>query len=335
MLGGEQHDGRHEQAHSDSESDEHCHGVTLYGRRQMRWNLCLAGLAASWGLIAVLVAAVELEATVLAFARLAIAALTLALVAVAARRTDLLSPAGALRGLVALGIVQGMHWLLFFEAAKRGSVALAVLTFYAAPILIALIAPFVLPEQRSGIVAVALVAGAAGVALVSIGGGLDGGAASAAALACGLGAAATFAALVLLSKRLLLARVHPLTVAFWDCAVGALAVAPFLLMASRIVPRGVGEWGTVLLLGVVFTGLSTLAYASLLRRVTAQAAGLLTFLEPVAGAALAWTLLDQPLGVATIAGAGLVLAGGAVVVLVGPDGSGASEAAPPVGSGSP
>ena len=28
---------------------------------------------------------------------------------------------------------------------------------------------------------------------------------------------------------------------------------------------------------------------------TAQAAGLLTFLEPVAGAILAWALLDQPL----------------------------------------
>jgi drug/metabolite transporter (DMT)-like permease len=123
------------------------------------------------------------------------------------------------------------------------------------------------------------------------------------------------------------------TVAFWDCAVGALAVAPFLALATRIVPDGAEEWATVLLLGVVFTGLSTLAYASLLRRVTAQAAGLLTFLEPVAGALLAWALLDQALAPATLAGAALVLVAGAVVVVIGPDGSGASEAAAPVGSG--
>lgn len=298
----------------------------------MRWSVLLAGLAASWGLIAVLVAAVDLEATVLAFARLAVAALTLALVALLARRAHLLAPGGALGALVVLGVVQGAHWLLFFEAAKRGSVALAVLTFYAAPILIAAVAPFVLPERRSAVVAVALAAGAAGIALVSLGGGLDGAAASPDAIACGLGSAATFAVLVLLSKRLLLAEVHPLTVAFWDCAVGALAVAPFLLAASRVVPEGAGEWATVLLLGVVFTGLSTLAYAALMRRVTAQSAGLLTFLEPVAGAALAWALLEQPLGAATLAGAVLVLAGGVTVVLFGPDGSGASEAAAPLGS---
>jgi drug/metabolite transporter (DMT)-like permease len=299
----------------------------------MRWNLLLAGLAASWGLIAVLVAAVDLDATVLAFGRLAIAAVTLAVVAVLARRLDLLAPGQALGGLLLLGVVQGAHWLLFFEAAKRGSVALAVLTFYAAPFLIALVAPFVLPERRSPIVLVALAAGAAGIALVAVGGGLGGEAASLLALACGLGSAATFAVLVLLSKRLLVARVHPLTVAFWDCLAGAVVVSPFLLHATRVVPTGSGEWGTLLLLGVVFTGLSTLAYASLMRRVTAQAAGLLTFLEPVAGALLAWALLDQPLTTATVAGAALVLAGGVAVIVAGPDGSGASEAAAPVGSG--
>jgi drug/metabolite transporter (DMT)-like permease len=280
----------------------------------MRWNLLLAGLAASWGLIAVLVAAVDLDATVLA------------------RRLDLLAPGAALGGLVLLGVVQGAHWLLFFEAAKRGSVALAVLTFYAAPILIAVVAPFVLPEERSPIVLVALVAGAAGIVLVALGGGIDGNAASPIAIACGLGSAATFAALVLLSKRLLVARVHPLTVAFWDCLVGAVAVSPFLLLATRVMPSGHREWGTVLLLGVVFTGLSTLAYASLMRHVTAQTAGLLTFLEPVAGAILAWALLDQPLRTTTIVGAALVLAGGVAVIVAGPDGSGASEAAASVGS---
>jgi drug/metabolite transporter (DMT)-like permease len=298
----------------------------------MRWNLLLAGLAASWGLIAVLVAAVDLDATVLAFARLAVAAVTLAVVALIARRLHLLRPGAALGGLVALGVVQGAHWLLFFEAAKRGSVALAVLTFYAAPIVIAVAAPFVLPEARSPIALVALVAGAVGIAFVAVGGGLDGNAASPGAIACGLGSAATFAGLVLLSKRLLIARVHPLTVAFWDCLVGAAAVAPFLLLATRIVPSDAGEWGTVLLLGVVFTGLSTLAYAAILRRVTAQAAGLLTFLEPVTGALLAWALLDQTLTPATLVGAALVLLGGGIVIVAGPDGSGASEAAVPVGS---
>ena len=40
------------------------------------------------------------------------------------------------------------------------------------------------------------------------------------AIAAGLGSAVTYAALVILSKRLLAAAVPPVTVAFWDCLVG-------------------------------------------------------------------------------------------------------------------
>jgi drug/metabolite transporter (DMT)-like permease len=301
----------------------------------VRWNLGMALLAASWGLIAVLVAAVELEATVLAFARLAVAALTLALAAALARRLDLLDPAGRLRQLVLLGVVQAAHWLLFFEAAKRGSVALAVVTFYAAPVLLALVAPLVLPERTTSVVALGVLAGGAGVVLVALGGGEGGGSASPAAIACGLGAAATYALLVVLSRRLLLADTPPLTVAFWDCAVGALALAPLLLTASRVAPTGAGEWGTVLLLGVVFTGLSTLVYATLLRHVTAQIAGLLTFLEPVTGIVLAAWLLDQELDAVVGVGAALVLGAGVLVVLAGPSGVRVADAPAGVGSEAP
>lgn len=294
----------------------------------MRWHLALAGLAASWGFIAVLAAAVDLGAESLAFLRLAIAAATLAAVALVARRT--LRPGRALPGLVLLGAAQGAHWLLFFEAVKLGSVALAVLTFYTAPVLLAVLAPLVLPERSSAAALGALVMGGTGIVLVALGG--DGeGRLSLAAVAAGLGSAATYAALVVVSKRLLLVRVPPLTVAFWGCLVGALAVAPALLVTGRVVPHGAGEWWAVLALGVVFTGASTLVYAGLLRHVTAQAAGILTFLEPVAAVLLAAALLDEPLSATTLAGGALVLAAGLGMVILEP-GAAVAESAAPVAS---
>jgi DME family drug/metabolite transporter len=69
---------------------------------------------------------------------------------------------------------------------------------------------------------------------------------------------------------------------------------------------------------VLFTGVSTLLYAWLLRHVAAQAAGLLTFLEPVSAVALAAILLDEPLGTATVVGGLLVLAAGIGVVTLEP-----------------
>jgi len=298
----------------------------------MRWNAALGALAASWGLIAVLAASVDLGAEALAFWRLALAAVTLGAVAVGTGRASLLAPQGRLGALALLGVVQGAHWLLFFEAVDHGSVALAVLTFYAAPLVIALVAPIVLPERYSPVVLVSCGVGAVGILAIALGGGGTEGGRSPLAIAAGLGSAVTYAALVILSKRLLAAAVPPVTVAFWDCLVGAAAVSPVLLVAERVVPSGTDEWAVALTLGIVFTGLSTLVYATLLRHVTAQAAGVLTFLEPVSGVALAWHLLDERPGTATLVGGALVLAAGIVVVLLEPAEASVADAPGGVGS---
>lgn len=298
----------------------------------MRWNAALGGLAASWGFVAVLAASVELGAEALAFWRLALATVTLALIAAAACRLDLLSPRGRIGPLALLGVVQAAHWLLFFEAVEHGSVALAVLTFYAAPLVIALAGPLLLPERLSALVLGACVAGAVGIAAISLDSDTSGGIA---AVAAGLGSAATYAVLVIVSKRLLVGETPPLTLAFWDCLFGTIAVAPVLLVADRVLPTGMGEWAAVLTLGVVFTALSTLVYATLLRRVTAQAAGVLTFLEPVAGVLLGWAILEQRPGAATLTGGALVLAAGLAVVVFEPGTARVAEAPPGVGSPQP
>ena len=217
------------------------------------------------------------------------------------------------------------HWLLFFETVKHGSVALAVLTFYAAPLLLALVAPLVLPERWSAVILGAASVGAVGIALIALDSG--DGSSSPWAVAAGLGSAATYAVLVLLSKRLLLAETPPLTVAFWDCAVGAAVVAPVLVVAGRIVPDGVDEWAAVLGLGVLLTGVSTLLYNLPAARLR-PGGGVLTFLEPVAGVLLAWALLTEEPGGATLVGGALVLAAGLAVVLVEPSETGVADAPP-------
>jgi drug/metabolite transporter (DMT)-like permease len=296
----------------------------------MRWNLGLAALATAWGLVAVLAGAVAVDAAPLAFLRLALAAATLGVVAIATRGVRALRPGPHLAALVALGVVQAGHWWLFFETVRRGSVALAVLTFYAAPLFLALLAPLVLSEELSIVALGAIVPAGIGIGLVALAG-ADGASFGRLAVACGIGSALLFAVLVVLSKRLLGASVPPLTVAFWDCLVGAVVISPSLVVARSVWPTDAGEWAAVLLLGVVFTGLSTLAYAALLRHATAQAAGILSFLEPVSAIVLAWVVLDQPLAAQAILGGLLVVLAGVVVVALEPA-ERVSEAAAGVGS---
>jgi drug/metabolite transporter (DMT)-like permease len=281
----------------------------------VRWNLAAAVLSASAGFIAVIVDGLDLGAEALVFYRLALAAVTVAVVAALARRLDILR-APLLRGRLALlGAMLAAHWLFFFGTIKLSSVVVAVLTTYSAPLLVALVAPLVLPERRSRVVLLALGPAAAGLALVALTGD-EGTHARPLAVATGLGAAATYTVLVIESKRLS-ARLPVPTIQFCAYWIASLIVAPFLLASDRVLPRE-GELAYVLLLGVVFTAFSGLCFVWLLRKVTAQAISTLGYLEPVAAALLAWAILGQELGWAVLVGGTLIIGAGLLVILYEP-----------------
>src|SRR5919202_2344732 len=288
----------------------------------MRWNLSVAGLAASWGFIAVIVAHVRLPAQVLAFYRVSIAAATLlAALALLGRLPLAALPEERLRtGLVGAGL--GAHWFLFFETIKLASVAVAVVTVYTAPIFLAVLAPLALPEPRSRVALAALAPGAAGIVLIALGGS-GGGPARPLGIACGLGAGITYAVLVIGTKQLS-AQLPVVTVQLWSMVGASAVLAPVALTAARSTPRG-GEIGYVLLLGLGFTAVSSYVYIWLLRRVTAQAAGLLAYLEPVSAALLAWAVLGQRLGWAVVVGGVLVIGAGFLVVVFEPADAAAVE----------
>jgi len=291
----------------------------------VRWNLSVAGLAASWGFISVIVAGVDLDASVLVFFRLSLAALAIGAVAAALGRADVIRlPERPLRLLV-VGAVLAGHWYLFFETIKLSSVAVALLTVYTAPVFLSLLAPVFLPESRSRVALAALVPAGAGIAVIALAG-ESGKHARPLAVAAGLGAAVTYAALVIATKRLTM-RLPPATIAFWSYLVAASLLAPFLLTAPRVLPESGLDALYVACLGIVFTGLSGFVYISLLRRVTAQAIGILAFLEPVSGALLAWAILGQALGWQVAVGGALVVAAGLAIVLYEPGDASPVEAA--------
>jgi drug/metabolite transporter (DMT)-like permease len=291
----------------------------------VRWNAAVAALASSWGFVSVIVAGVDLAAEALVFYRLAVAAASLLLALAVLRRLDLVRVARSRAALVLLGAVLAGHWYLFFETIKLSSVALALLTVYTAPIFLALLAPFFLPERRSPVAVAALVPAGGGLALIALAGD-ESARARPLAIATGLGAAVSYAGIVVATKRLV-SRLPAATLALWNTAVAAAVLAPFLSLSDRVLPRG-GEIGYLLLLGAVFTALSSLVYVSLLRRVTAQAVGVLSFLEVFAASLLAWAILGQPLGWPVAVGGLLVVSGGILVVRYEPVDAAAVESAP-------
>ncbi len=284
----------------------------------MRWNLAVAALATSWGFISVIVVGVALGPLPLTIYRTSFATLALALGLAAAGRLDLLRVPQARVRLGLSGVLLAAHWWCYFETIKLAGAAVANFTVYTAPILLAVLAPLVLPESRSRVALAALVPGGAGLLVIALAGGGGGGHVRPLAIGFGLLGALSYTVLVVATKSLTTA-LPALTITFWDYAVATVALAPFLPTAGRVLPHP-GELSWVLLLGVVFTGLSGYCYVSLLGRVTAQAIGILSYIEPVSAALLTWAILGRPFGwPVAVGGALVVLAGTAIVVFEPPE----------------
>jgi drug/metabolite transporter (DMT)-like permease len=275
------------------------------------WNVLVATVAAGWGFVSVIAAGVDLGADTLVFWRCLLAAATVPLLLVALRRLGSLRLVRFRGRILGLGFLLALHWVLFFETVKRASVAVAILTVYTAPIFLALLAPLLLPERRSRVGLAALAVSAPGLVFIALAG-EGGGRTEPLAIGLGLGAALTYALLIIGAKTVV-AHVSPFALAFWQYALVSLVLAPFLL-GGRAVPSA-GEWPYVALLGVVLTAVMGVLYVRTLRNVTAQAAGLLAYLEPVSASFLAWAFLGQSFGWEIALGGAAVLAGGMLVVL--------------------
>jgi DME family drug/metabolite transporter len=260
----------------------------------------------------VIAAGVDLPAAALVFWRCVIAAVTVPALVLVVRRVRLLAVAQRRPQVLGLALLVAVHWALLFETLKLASVAVAILTVDTAPIFLAVLAPLLLPEARSRIGLIALAISAPGIALIALGG--EGGAAAdPAAVGTGLGAAITYALIVIWSKSLV-RNIAPVALAFWSYAAVALLLFPFAVAGGRFLPHGV-EWVWVIALGALLTGAAGVLYMRALRDVTAQAAGLLAYLDPLSASLLAWAILGQDLGWQVVVGGVAVLAGGALVVL--------------------
>jgi drug/metabolite transporter (DMT)-like permease len=272
-------------------------------------ELAVCGLI--WGSIGVLVKEIDVSAPVIVFFRLALG--TAAVVTVWALRGRLgeLALRGRRGPVVASGVLLAVHWASFFEAYKRLSVATTILIVYTGPVLIALAAPFVLGERLERGTVFALALSVAGILLIAV---PSSGSGDSMGFVLAGFTALTFAALVLTLKKAV--EDHPTAaVVAWQLGIAAVVISPFLVTASG--HQIVRAAPTLLMLGVLHTGLTGILWMGALKVVRAQHVSILVYLEPVTAVIWAWGVLGEEPGFATLVGGLLIIAAGLIIVLPG------------------
>ncbi|MEV0681300.1 EamA family transporter [Actinosynnema sp. NPDC050436] len=203
--------------------------------------------------------------------------------------------------------------LLFFVAAARIPVGIAMLLEFTAPLLVALWVRFARGTRLAGAVWWGMAVALAGLGVVgevwrtlqldTVG------------VLAGLGSAVCTAAYYLLGEKA--AGEHdPLGVLAVGMLVGAVVLAvvspPWLIPAGRGTDLG-PVWVLVLCLAFFATAVSYLTGIFSLRHLPSSAASVFGLLEPVVATGLAWWLLGERLTAVQVAGAVVLLAGATVV----------------------
>ena len=215
-------------------------------------------------------------------------------------------------GLVAVAACQS----LYFVAASRLPVGIAILLEYTGPVLVVgwekLVRHAHVARESAIGVGVAML-GLAVVVQIWSGVHLD-----AVGLAAGLGAAAGNATYFLLIDRLA-GTVDPLTLTTGGVAVGMVVLTPLAApwsapwhVLGRSVPLGshhVPGWTLAAFIVLIGTVLSYLAGAAAVQRLSATVAAGLAYVEPASATVVAWVTLGERLSAAQLVGGAIVLAG--------------------------
>jgi drug/metabolite transporter (DMT)-like permease len=199
------------------------------------------------------------------------------------------------------------YWLIAFAETRIDS-GLAAVIQAAAPILTVVLATRIDPTQRvRGLRLVGVAVGFVGVALLV---GVQEGSQLVGALAV-LGTATCYAVSVLYAGRTVRS-FPPLEVAIGQLGVGMLLALPFGLAQLPSEAPPAKAVAAIVALGALSTGVAYLLYFTLIARVGASRAILVTYLVPAFALVYGTVILDEPLTVSALAGLVLILGGTAL-----------------------
>lgn len=261
--------------------------------------------AASWGTWSVFLRPAELPAATAGV--LVLVVMAIATAPAALRAHPVVWDRATVGLLVGNALFDAVNVLTFFAAMQETTVAVAVLTHYLAPVLVALAAPWIDRQRVPGAAAAAVIS-VAGLTLV-----LEPWTSTAAPLGAIYGAvsAVAYAGNVFVVRRLSLRIGAPRAICY-HALLAALVMAPFALVAGGAPTVGGVAW---LALGAVLTGaVAGAAFVWGLGVIGSARAAVLTYLEPLVGVAVGALVWDEPLGRYAAVGAALVIAAGVYVV---------------------
>lgn len=210
------------------------------------------------------------------------------------------------------GFFIGFNWILLFESYRYTTVATATLCYYMAPIFVMIVSPFLAKEKMTLKKLLCIISSLVGMVFVSgilteiRSNGMPA-ITQLKGILFGLGAAAFYASVILLNKRIDGVGAYEKTIFQLGCA--AVTLLPYVLLTESFDAVKLTPVVLVLLVlvGVVHTGIAYALYFHSMSDLKAQTIALYSYIDPVLAIILSALLLKEKMHPLAILGAILIL----------------------------
>ena len=205
------------------------------------------------------------------------------------------------------GMAIGVNWILLFEAYRYTTVSVATLSYYFAPVLVTMACPLLFHEKMETKQWICFAMSTLGIVLITGVGDLSGNNRHLTGILLGLGAAVLYATAVILNK--VIKGVTGIQRTFLQFSAAIVILLPYVLCTGGLqleLLDGSG-WVSLLVVGVVHTGLAYCLYFSAIKDVTGQEAAILSYVDPLVAVAVSFFVLSEPMTLLQLLGGALVL----------------------------
>lgn len=204
--------------------------------------------------------------------------------------------------LIIMGLILSIHWTTFFQSIQISTVAIGLISFSTFPIFVTFLEPILFKEKIKISDILAAAVSLLGVMLVipklNLSDNITQG------VLWGLISGLTYAILSMLNRKYV-KEYSSLTIAFYEQFIAAIVLIPFsIIERPSFQPKDIL---LLVLLGVIFTGLSHMLFINGLKNVRTQTAGIISSLEPLYGVIFAALLLGEIPGIREVIGGVLIL----------------------------
>lgn len=261
----------------------------------------LAGLFGKW---------LILSPFIIVLGRVFFASITLALLLRFSKQSIKISPRKNYLYLIFLGLILAVHWVSFFKSIQISTVAVGLLSFATYPVFTTFLEPLLLKEKIVKMNISFSLFCVAGVFLIIPSFGLDN--STFVGILWGLLSSITFAVLTILNRKLT-QHFSSLLIAFYQDFFAMLFLLPFYFVLRPAL--NTNDILLLCVLGVFCTAGSHTLFIKGMKRIKAQTASMIHFLEPVYGIIFAFFFLHEIPSLRIILGGVIILSGQILIIL--------------------